>query len=77
MAGKQYKAAAEMYESQIVDLNKALQYYELAIDSFENEDSESTVDKLKLKVAEISAQQEKFDKAFDIYETVASRMTEK
>lgn len=50
MAGKQYRGVAEMYETQIVDLDKAIHYYKLAVDCFENEDSDSTADKLKLKV---------------------------
>ncbi len=50
MAGKQYRGVAETYETQIVNLDQALKYYQLAIDCFENDDSESMVDKLKLKV---------------------------
>ncbi len=55
MAGKQYRGVAELYESQVVDLDKALKYYQMAVDAFENEDSDSTVDKMKLKVRDLGS----------------------
>jgi alpha-soluble NSF attachment protein len=77
MAGKQFRGAAELYETQVVNLDKALKYYQSAIDCFEMEgDADSTADKLKLKIAQLNAQQDKFDVAFQMYEQVANRMAE-
>lgn len=61
-----------MYETEAVDLAKAVQHYEQAADYFKGEESNSSANKCLLKVAQYAAQLEDYDKAISIYEQVSS-----
>ncbi|XP_066588447.1 alpha-soluble NSF attachment protein isoform X2 [Prorops nasuta] len=72
MAAKHHQSIAEMYESEAVDLERAVHHYEQAADYFKGEESNSSANKCLLKVAQYAAQLENYDKAIQIYEQVAS-----
>lgn len=70
MAAKHHQTIAEMYETEAVDLDRAVQHYEQAADYFKGEESNSSANKCMLKVAQYAAQLENYDKAIQIYEQV-------
>lgn len=70
MAAKQHQNIAEMYETEAVDLERAINNYEKAADYFMAEESKSSANKCKLKVAQYAAQLEDYDRAIQIYEEV-------
>ncbi|XP_012267694.2 alpha-soluble NSF attachment protein [Athalia rosae] len=76
MAAKHHQSIAEMYESESVDLERAVHHYEQAADYFRGEESNSSANKCLLKVAQYAAQLENYDKAIQIYEQVASSSLE-
>lgn len=61
---------AELYETECVDLARAMQHYEQAADYFRGEESTSAANKCMLKLAQYAAQTEHYDKAIQIYEQV-------
>ncbi|KAG5306754.1 SNAP protein, partial [Acromyrmex insinuator] len=76
MAAKHHQSIAEIYESEAVDLERAVHHYEQAADYFRGEESNSSANKCLLKVAQYAAQLENYDKAIQIYEQVASASLE-
>lgn len=70
MAAKHHQSIAEIYESEAVDLDRAVHHYEQAADYFRGEESNSSANKCLLKVAQYAAQLENYDKAIQIYEQV-------
>ncbi|CAH3128937.1 unnamed protein product [Pocillopora meandrina] len=72
MAAKHHITVAEMYESNAVDLEKAIFHYEQAAQYYRGEESTSSANKCLLKVATFSAQTEEYGKAIEIYEQVAA-----
>ncbi|PNF32238.1 Alpha-soluble NSF attachment protein [Cryptotermes secundus] len=76
MAAKHHQSIAELYETEAVDLDRAVQHYEQAADYFKGEESNSSANKCMLKVAQYAAQLENYDKAIQIYEQVASSSLE-
>ncbi|XP_785670.2 alpha-soluble NSF attachment protein [Strongylocentrotus purpuratus] len=72
MAAKHYISIAEIYENELIELDKAIENYEKAADFYKGEDSNSSANKCLLKVAMYSAQQMNYSKACQIYEEVAS-----
>ncbi|KAJ8044988.1 Alpha-soluble NSF attachment protein [Holothuria leucospilota] len=70
-AAKHHMSVAEVYENELVDLDKAIENYTKAADYYKGEESTSAANKCSLKVAQYSAQQENYDKACQIYEEVA------
>lgn len=76
MAAKHHQTIAEMYETDAVDLERAVQHYEQAADYFRGEESNSSANKCLLKVAQYAAQLEKYEKAIQIYEEVATSALE-
>ncbi|XP_050296891.1 alpha-soluble NSF attachment protein [Anthonomus grandis grandis] len=76
MAAKHHQSIAEMYETEAVDLDKAIQHYEQAADYFRGEESNSSANKCLLKVAHYAAQLEQYDKAIQIYQEVATSSLE-
>ncbi|KAG9435840.1 soluble NSF attachment protein [Apis mellifera carnica] len=76
MAAKHHQSIAEMYESEAVDLERAVHHYEQAADYFRGEESNSSANKCLLKVAQYAAQLENYEKAIQIYEQVASASLE-
>ncbi|KAI5644773.1 soluble NSF attachment protein, SNAP domain-containing protein [Phthorimaea operculella] len=72
MAAKQHQNIAELYETECVDLARAMQHYEQAADYFRGEESTSSANKCMLKLAQYAAQLEHYDKAIEIYEQIAT-----
>ncbi|EGG14216.1 soluble NSF attachment protein alpha isoform [Cavenderia fasciculata] len=71
IAAKHQKEIAEIYEAE-GDLDQAIASYQIAADFFEGENSTVSSHQCLLKIALFSAQLERYDKAIEIYEHVAS-----
>ncbi|KYQ96724.1 soluble NSF attachment protein alpha isoform [Tieghemostelium lacteum] len=71
IAAKHQKEMAELYES-IGDLEAAMSSYQQAADFYDGENSQTSANQVLLKVAVISTQLERYDKAIEIYEQVAA-----
>jgi len=76
MAAKHHQSIADIYETEVADMEKAIQHYEQASDFFKGEENNSSSNKCLLKVAMFAAQMEKYPKAIQIYEQVASSSLE-
>lgn len=76
MAAKQVQAAAELFETTLTDPEGALTHYEQAAEFYEMEDSQSAANKCQLKVAHICAALERYERAMELFETVAKAMTD-
>ncbi|XP_053531581.1 N-ethylmaleimide-sensitive factor attachment protein, beta b isoform X2 [Ictalurus punctatus] len=72
IAAKHHITIAEVYESELVDIEKAIAHYEQAADYYKGEESNSSANKCLLKVASYSAQLEQYPKAIEIYEQVGT-----
>ncbi|BFZ53205.1 hypothetical protein PYCC9005_000228 [Savitreella phatthalungensis] len=64
--------AAEIYELDLQDAQKAMAAYESAADWLASDNAESQANKLYLKVADIAALEGEYDRACDKYEAVAT-----
>jgi len=71
IAAKHQKEIAELYEAEN-DSEHAIEAYQAAADFFDGESQQSAANACWLKVAQFSAQLEKYDKAIEIYEKVAT-----
>jgi len=71
-AANNQKAVAEIYESDLVDLEKAMVSYELAADWFMGEEATALANACLLKVATFAAQLEQYDRAIEKFEQVAN-----
>ncbi|KAM4879783.1 alpha-soluble NSF attachment protein-like isoform 2-T2 [Sylvia borin] len=72
IAAKHHVGIAEIYESDLLDIEKAVAHYEQAADYYKGEESTSSANKCLLKVAAFAAQLEQFPRAIDIYEQVGA-----
>ncbi|KAM4643481.1 alpha-soluble NSF attachment protein [Amazona ochrocephala] len=72
IAAKHHVSIAEIYETELVDIEKAIAHYEQAADYYRGEESTSSANKCLLKVATYAAQLEQYPRALDIYEQVAA-----
>ncbi|XP_044026148.1 N-ethylmaleimide-sensitive factor attachment protein, beta b isoform X4 [Siniperca chuatsi] len=72
IAAKHHISIAEIYESEMVDIEKAIAHYEQAADYYKGEESNSSANKCLLKVGAYSAQLEQYQKAIEIYEQVGA-----
>ncbi|XP_046877654.1 N-ethylmaleimide-sensitive factor attachment protein, beta b isoform X1 [Hypomesus transpacificus] len=72
IAAKHHITIAEIFESEMVDVEKAIAHYEQAADYYKGEESNSSANKCLLKVAAYSAQMEQYQRAIEIYEQVGS-----
>ncbi|CAN4101463.1 unnamed protein product [Withania somnifera] len=70
MSARYYKEIAELYEQE-QSLEQAISYYEKAADLFQSEDVTTTANQCKQKVAQFSAQIEKYPRAIEIFEEIA------
>mmetsp|Transcript_44279 Transcript_44279/g.139694 ORF Transcript_44279/g.139694 Transcript_44279/m.139694 type:complete len:268 (-) Transcript_44279:190-993(-) len=70
-AAKFHKEAGELFES---DLNypKAIEHFQLAGDYYKGEDQTSSSNQCFLRVAVLSAEQEQYTRAIEVFESVAS-----
>ncbi|KAI7847777.1 soluble NSF attachment protein [Circinella umbellata] len=71
-AAKHHQEIAEIYESDIVDLQGAMKNWEEAAHLYMADDSQAMVNKCLLKVAHFAAQLEQYDIAIDKLEAVAT-----
>lgn len=72
IAAKHHVTIAEIYETNVMDIDKAIVHFTQAADYYKGEESSSAANKCLLKVAMYSATQENYTKAISIYEEVAS-----
>ncbi|KAM7171830.1 beta-soluble NSF attachment protein isoform 1-T1 [Macrochelys suwanniensis] len=72
IAAKHHITIAEIYESELVDIEKAIAHYEQAADYYKGEESNSSANRCLLKVAAYAAQLEQYQKAIEIYEQVGT-----
>lgn len=68
IAAKHHITIAEIYETELVDIEKAIAHYEQSADYYKGEESNSSANKSLLKVAAYAAQLEQYQKAIEIYE---------
>ena len=71
IAAKHHMSVAEIYESELVDVEKAISHYEQAADYYKGEESRTSAHRCLLNVARYAAQLEQYSKAIEIYEEVA------
>jgi alpha-soluble NSF attachment protein len=76
MAAKQYQIIAELFETDVVDIPNAITYYEKAADLFKTEENNASANKCLLKVAQFSAQLDKYARAIEIYEQIGTSSIE-
>uniref|UniRef100_A0A3Q4AP03 Uncharacterized protein n=1 Tax=Mola mola TaxID=94237 RepID=A0A3Q4AP03_MOLML len=72
MVNTHHISIAEIYETELVDIDKAIAHYEQAGDYYKGEESTSSANKCLLKVATYTAQLEQYQKAIEIYEQVGT-----
>ncbi|KAF4073177.1 hypothetical protein AMELA_G00255960 [Ameiurus melas] len=72
IAAKHHITVAEIYESDLLDIDKAVVHYEQAGDYYKGEESTSSANKCLLKVATYAAQLEQYQKAIQIYEQIGT-----
>ncbi|XP_071768611.2 N-ethylmaleimide-sensitive factor attachment protein, alpha b isoform X1 [Centroberyx gerrardi] len=72
IAAKHHITIAEIFETELVDIDKAIAHYEQAADYYKGEESTSSANKCLLKVATYAAQLEQYPKAIEIYEQVGT-----
>lgn len=70
MAAKHHMSIAELYETDLNDLEQTMYHYEKSADYYKGEESKSSANKCMLKVAQYAAQLQQYRKAIDIYEEV-------
>ncbi|XP_036680930.1 beta-soluble NSF attachment protein isoform X2 [Balaenoptera musculus] len=71
IAAKHHISIAEIYETELVDIEKAIAHYEQSADYYKGEESNSSANKCLLKVAAYAAQLEQYQKAIEIFEQLA------
>lgn len=76
IAAKHHMTVAEIYESEAVDIEKAITHYEQAADYYKGEESNTSANRCMLNVARYAAQLEQYQKAIEIYEEVAGNCIE-
>ncbi|OWF43827.1 alpha-soluble NSF attachment protein-like [Mizuhopecten yessoensis] len=72
IAAKHHVNIAEIYETELVDIEKAITSYEQAADYYKGEESKSSANKCLVKVAHYAAQLEQYEKAIEIYEQIGT-----
>uniref|UniRef100_A0A3Q2XFC4 NSF attachment protein beta n=1 Tax=Hippocampus comes TaxID=109280 RepID=A0A3Q2XFC4_HIPCM len=72
IAAKHHISIAEIYEADLVDIEKAIAHFEQAADYYKGEESNSSANKCLLKVGAYCAQLEQYQKAIEIYEQVGA-----
>ncbi|KAL2095030.1 hypothetical protein ACEWY4_009749 [Coilia grayii] len=72
IAAKHHVSIAEIYENEMLDIEKAVAQYEQAADFYKMEESTSAGNKCLLKVATYTAQLEQYQKAIEIYEQIGT-----
>ncbi|KAG9508717.1 Alpha-soluble NSF attachment protein, partial [Fragariocoptes setiger] len=70
IAAKHHMSIAEIYESDMSDIPKAVEHYTKAADYYQCEESNTTANRCLLNVARYAAQLEQYDRAIEIYEKI-------
>ncbi|KAI3787278.1 hypothetical protein L1987_41637 [Smallanthus sonchifolius] len=70
MSAKYCKEIAELYEQE-QNLEKAMVYYDKAVDLYQGEEVNSSANQCRLKIAQYAAELEQYQKATEIYEDIA------
>ncbi|CAK9160607.1 unnamed protein product [Ilex paraguariensis] len=70
MSARYYKEIAELYEQE-QNLEQSIVFYERAADLFQSEEVTTTANQCKQKIAQFSAQLERYQPAIEIYEEIA------
>ncbi|XAR65998.1 hypothetical protein NMG60_11012033 [Bertholletia excelsa] len=70
MSARYYKEIAELYEAD-QNLEQAIVYYERAADLFQSEETTTSANQCRQKIAQFAAQLEQYQKAIEIYEDIA------
>lgn len=76
IAAKHHMTIAEIYETELANIEKAITHYEHSADYYKGEESNSSANKCLLIVAKYTAQLEQYEKAIEIYEQIASSSLE-
>ncbi|KAJ3354701.1 hypothetical protein GGF32_002380 [Allomyces javanicus] len=76
MAAKHQKTVAEIYETDLVDLEKAMTAYETAAEWFQGEDASALANNCLTKVAHLAAQLEQYQRAIELFERIAASSLE-
>ncbi|KAI8874879.1 TPR-like protein, partial [Backusella circina FSU 941] len=71
-AAKHNQEIAEIYESELIDLNQAMEHWEAASHLYMADDNPAMINKCLLKVAHFAAQLEQYPSAIEKFERVAS-----
>ena len=66
----------EIYEKDVVDLKKAIEFYENAVQYAEMSGEDSSRNKAEVKVATLAAADEQYQKALELFEVIADRMVD-
>jgi len=70
IAAKHHMTLAEIYETDLADMEQSIVHYEQAADYYKGEESTSAANKCLIKVAHFCAQTENYQKAIDIFEEI-------
>ncbi|KAJ4970545.1 hypothetical protein NE237_003644 [Protea cynaroides] len=70
IAARHCKEIGELYEQE-QDLEQSIFFYEQAADLFESEESTTSANQCKQKIAQFAAQMEQYQKAIEFYEDIA------
>ncbi|KAI3694156.1 hypothetical protein L1987_77117 [Smallanthus sonchifolius] len=70
MSAKYCKEIAELYEQE-QNLEKAMFYYDKAVDLYQGEEVNSSANQCRLKIAQYAAELEQYQRAIEIYEDIA------
>ncbi|KAK1408711.1 hypothetical protein QVD17_40712 [Tagetes erecta] len=72
MSARYCKEIAELYEQE-QNLEKAMTYYDKAVDLYQGEEVNSSANQCRLKIAQYAAELEQYQKAIEIYEDIANQ----
>lgn len=72
IAARHHMTIAEVFETELLDVDKAVAHYEQAADYYKGEESTSLANKCLLKVATYASQLEHYEKAIEIYEKIGT-----
>ncbi|OAF68467.1 Vesicular-fusion protein SEC17, partial [Intoshia linei] len=68
VAARYHCSIADIYETELADIDKALFHYEKAGDYYRGEESNSAANKCLLKVAQFCSEKQQYKKAIELYE---------
>jgi len=71
MAAKVHTVIAELFESEGSEKEKCMNEYQRAADFFKGEEAKSSASKCLVKVAQIAAELEQYEKAVELFEEIA------